>query len=73
MYSQIYARNVDRNNSADGEREANTNRAADTATRERRIIILIFLIRLAAMLPGMYYVEILGYRYFPDLLRVRGG
>lgn len=38
--------------------------------RERRIIIPI---RLAAMLLGMYYVEILGYRHFPDLLRVRGG
>lgn len=25
------------------------------------------------LLAGMYYVEILGYRHFPDLLRVRGG
>lgn len=38
--------------------------------RERRIIIPI---RLAAMLLGMYYVEILGYRHFLDLLRIRGG
>lgn len=36
MYSQIYACNVDRNNSTDGEREANTDPRdhADTAPRE---------------------------------------
>lgn len=35
IYLQIYARNIDRNNSADGEHEANAGRGrTDTATRE---------------------------------------
>lgn len=70
MYPQIYARNVDRNNSADGERDANADRGrADTAAREtycnpdtsRRDVT-----------RDVLCVEILGYRHFLDLLRVRG-